>query len=251
MPDEAKASDSAFGVDSYDAVDNEAVKNVTKFFDGKPPLFWGRYFTGVDDIGKKDGNYSIPEGKILGKHGIRVLPIARQTEKVGGDAAAGEEDGAENVKAVVKALKGVKDQAADAEGIYLFLDVEDEKKNPPLSIEYWNGWYKGVMSEGKKLILPCLYVRQGSAESFKAIHKVPKKPAALWVARWQYKDHKAKKMYSAPWDPLKMVKSPVDPILWQYQDGEDRRFDCNWTNPDDPKLGKDVLAKHLYLPPEK
>jgi hypothetical protein len=250
MPDEAKASDSEFGVDSANPVSNDALKLVMKLFDGNPPLFWGRYFTTVDDIGKKEGNYAIPEGKILGKHGIRLLPIARQTTKVGGDAAAGEEDGKENVKALVKALHGVKDQAKEAEGIYLFLDVEDAGSSPALALEYWNGWYKGVMSEGKQLFLPCLYVRQGSKDTFKVLAKTPKKPEALWVARWQHDDHKPKKKYTGAWDPLKTAKSPIDPILWQYQDGGDT-FDCNWCNPDDPKLGKGVLAKHLFLPPEK
>jgi hypothetical protein len=180
----------------------------------------------------------VKEGAILAKHKIRLLPIARQTRNVAGDEKAGATDAKLNVAALAKASGGKKD-------IYLFLDVEDDTStgSPAVSPEYWKGWSKAVSAGG---FLPCLYVRQGSADTFTALTKAKLDPEALWIARWQFADGKPHPV-PAKWQPGKLgtfKHQPKDIKVWQYQDGP--HFDCDMINPE--KGVKEELSSHLILP---
>jgi hypothetical protein len=244
MPDD-KAPDPAasnFGVDSLNAADHKMLEAVTKHF-GAPPFFWARYFNSAANLAK-EGNYNpAKESAFLAENKIKLLPIARQTRQVAGDEKAGEVDGKANLEALKKAFGTLKD-------VYLFLDVEDDPgtQSPALSAAYFKGWHKVVKAGG---LLPCLYVRQGSADTFKALAELKKKPEpeALWLARWIAKDGKPKPL-PAKWGYPKLeeegYKAASEAIpVWQYMNGP--LFDCDMINPN----AKDELAKHLITPPEK
>jgi hypothetical protein len=238
-----------FGVDTLSPVSANVLAEVTKHFGG-PPMFWGRYFHGPGDQGQK-GQYDPAEGKILGDAGIRLLAIARQTTRVALDAKAGAADAKLNIDALKKAFGSVKD-------VYLFLDIEDEKKthSPAMSAEYFTGWSNAIWDAN---ILPCLYVRAASAGTFKALGDALDASddtdyEMIWIARWEYGDHQPKpvpKTFNPMADYAKKIKDFAnlvekkylvpdgDIALWQYMDGA--QFDCDMIN---TKVRAELL-KHL------
>ena len=68
------------GVDTLERLTDAMIPEAQKLM-GAKPRFWGRYFQGNSG----DGEYlHAKENKPLHDAGIRVLPISRQTNKVGG-----------------------------------------------------------------------------------------------------------------------------------------------------------------------
>ena len=98
---------------------------------GTKPLFWGRYFKGPGDQNPVRYQAQL-EGLILNSNGIRVLPIAQQTNNVALDQSTGHRDGLRNGAAIVSSFGQIY-LSNLADGILVFLDVEGPP-NPSLSI---------------------------------------------------------------------------------------------------------------------
>src|ERR1043165_111557 len=110
---------------------------VRQHYGGVTPLFWGRYFKRP---GFADDYQPASEGPILRDNNIQLLPIARQTNRVGGTATQGAQDAVDNVDAFVQSL-GVESLAKIGGELLMFLDVEGTSaQNPNLSTDYWIGW---------------------------------------------------------------------------------------------------------------
>ena len=62
---------------------------------GEAPVFWGRYFTSASSGGNVEYRH-LKENQPLRDNNIRVLPIARQTNRVSGTQADGSADAEKN-----------------------------------------------------------------------------------------------------------------------------------------------------------
>src|SRR5579859_4663703 len=65
-----------------------------------PIVFWARYFTSVRESGTVEYRHAV-ENPILAARGIRVLPVARQTNDVSRDRGAGFTDGVANARDLI------------------------------------------------------------------------------------------------------------------------------------------------------
>ena len=139
---------------------------------GATPLFWGRYF-------KRPGfaqDYQPQiENAVFNAHQIRLLPIARQTNRVAGTASDGATDALLNVDAFTTSL-GMDYLAGIGGEMLMFLDVEGTSdQNPNLSVDYWIGWSGALVahsqrvSGGRFAIIPAVYCRQNQNPTWNAI----------------------------------------------------------------------------------
>src|SRR5207253_165074 len=173
---------------------------VTSMIDGRPmldvaaeelgtkPLVWGRYFTGS---ATKNSVVYRPdlENAALHEAGIRLLPIARQTDRVSTTNQAGRADGQMNADALIDAF-GISTLASAGKELIMFLDVE----GPPhsLAASYYRGWASALQtrsrdrSNGKFMIRPAIYATQGDDVTWRVVsHGSGQTCAAGWVARWR------------------------------------------------------------------
>jgi hypothetical protein len=142
------------GVDSLSPVSEELVAAVAKAL-GTTPAFWGRYFTSKTTTGTGEFRHVAEDG-VLSNHGIRVLPIARQTNRVGGTGTDGQSDGQDNAEDLL-ATFGAAHLASMGGGVRIFLDVEGSGSSR-LSRAYYDGWAQGLaQASGGIGILPCVY----------------------------------------------------------------------------------------------
>jgi hypothetical protein len=211
---------------------------------GQAPLFWGRYFTSPRARGTVEYRHDV-ENACLRAAGIRVLPIARQTNHVAGSEAEGQTDGCENAADLVATFGA---GYLRSQNVFLFLDVEGA---PSLSVAYYRGWTNGLAS-AEIAILPCVYATQGDTATWKALAEACEAGAAcsgLWIAHWgshagfvPLPDWSTRK--TTPYPP---VQAPV--LLWQYANNAYgcNGFDCNQTNPA-IDVDRDLLP-FLVLPP--
>jgi hypothetical protein len=214
--------DGLYGVDSISKVDSALLAKVTGVFGG-PPLFWGRIFSATDAPGENN-SYHPSENKILANNNIRLVPIARTGTNVGGSAADGGTDAKGQVANLLKTMPFLKPQK---DPYFLFLEV-----TTALAVPYYQGWAKGVISAGQGRIRPAAYIRSSARATIDVIRGLTDRPEALWVVRWQKGDGKARKTADGKWDPLKGSNNTKCPIvLWQYQNDEDKGFNCNWVDP--------------------
>ncbi len=239
------------GIDTTSVAGQTILRAATSLL-GTGPAFWGRYFHAkgrIDAAGKFDTvNYSKSENAFLHAHGIRLLPIARQTAKVGGDEAAGRADARTNVEALFEALSPSYLYGADPD-VLVFLDVETAN---PMTEGYWVGWsselvqHGATLSSNKVSLHPALYVSQANNITFHALTKALANGsvcAGLWIARYFHD-------VCAPpqdWDatlvtPGVHVNVPV--LAWQYTE-KCGSFDPSQANP----AYQDELLKRLPLPP--
>jgi hypothetical protein len=114
------------GIDSL-AVSSQAALNnaISKNYLGQAPAFWGRYFYApgqINSSGHKDSHYSAAENGFLRSNGIRLLPLARQTGRVGTDSATGSADARLNVNAIFEAIPAAYLAGSDPNPL-VFLDV--------------------------------------------------------------------------------------------------------------------------------
>ena|SRR5437762_1608627 len=219
---------------------------------GSPPVVWGRYFTGS---ATKNSVVYRPdlENEVLHAAGIRLLPIARQTDRVSTTNQHGRADGHMNADAFIDAF-GIPALAAAGKELLMFLDVE----GPPhsLAASYYRGWASALQtrsrdrSNGKFVIRPAIYATQADDVTWRVVqHGSGLTCVAGWVARWR------KRGCAKPldWDPAIVTPNvPLDfPIvLWQYSDechGGDG-FDCNEISivPEDERF----LLQRLIIPPK-
>ena len=254
----------AAGADSSDMVtaiyQHTPLLDLAKGLYGGDPVFWGRYF-------KNRGNadtvqyQAARENAALNSRNIPVLPVARQTNHVGGTAAQGTADAVMQVDALVASFSAAH-LAAGGGDYYFFLDVEPET---PLSRAYYTAWAAAVIAEGNRLsggafsIVPCAYINGSDTVTCQALNDSISLDGAVckgvWVAR--YLPHPPMSCIPLPeWDDnfLHMPVKPLPPVLaWQYtgdcfgNNAEGGPFDGNEVNPF-IDLQNDLLA-HLILPP--
>jgi hypothetical protein len=238
------------GADSISIVTQELVDGAAQFFE-EVPAFWGRYFKGPNDTGA--GQYQARrESPVLRRNGIPVLPIGRQTRRVGGSRAEGEQDGRSNAQAVLTAF-GADYLATLDNQPFVFLDVEQDT---PLSTEYFLGWSDGLMDEGRAgsggrvEFTPAIYSSQGARPTWEALRRAVAQGAvcgAAWIARYVVADGCA----SMPnWSDSRVAPAGGLPagcaaVAWQYAQNC-HRIDLNQVNP----AAEADFLRRLILPPE-
>lgn len=253
LPDGAIRSDQptpavrgAAGVDSVATVTQALVDLVNQSFESMP-VFWGRYFSTPTP---GTGEYSpTVENPILRAAGIRVLPLARQTNRVHGSEQEGESDGRANAAALLTAF-GLPYLVSQGGEFLMFLDVE---LAPTLSAEYYQGWCKGLASIDPAItIRPCVYASQANGETWSALNTAAAAGTpchGLLVAHYVVNPGVFKPL--SDWSakdtaPSPSVAAPV--LIWQYVGNAcDKKFDCDQVNPA-LDLEKDLL-RYLILPP--
>lgn len=220
---------------------------------GATPVFWGRYFTSASTGGTVEYRH-LRENQPLRDHGIRVLPIARQTRNVGGTVADGSADAQQNAEDVIVTF-GAGYLASEGGKFYVFLDVE---ASPSLSADYYTGWAQALethsasVTGGQVTLLPCLYAARGDTPSWQSLADAVANGAdckGAWVARFP----KPGCQPLPDWDDavvLPTVAIPCRALIWQYA-GDcygNGGFDCSVTNPS-IDLAADLL-NFLILPPD-
>ena len=223
------------GVNSWQRVTPSFLRQVEVEV-GQAPSFCGRYFTRPDSGGPEYKRAL--EGEVLGSRGIRVLPIARQTNHVGGSFELGHADALANSSDLLASF-GHDYLMAQGGRFRLYLDVE----GPPhsiLSAEYWGGWSRGLSDGGGAVVfLPCMYGLQGDARSWKAALSSPCHGG--WIAHLEKR----------PVEPVEWPDWAADPIagiqaqVLQYEFG--RTYDRNLVNP--ALADASEWLKTLILPP--
>lgn len=240
--------------DTLVPVTQEIVDMVRQRYDGQTPLFWGRYF-------KKPGfaqDYQPQlENGVFRANNIRLLPIARQTNRVAGSASNGATDAILNVDAFVGAL-GIDHLSAIGGEMLMFLDVEGTSdQHPNLSLEYWIGWASALtghsqrISEGRFTIVPAVYCRKDQNATWRAIadaDKIGIRCRGAWVFRMR--TGACTKPIPA-WDAAfntPTIPLPCPVMAWQFA------IDCLFTggvdfdmiNPD--PAAASALLNRLVLP---
>lgn len=156
---------------------------------GMSPLFWGRYFKRP---GFAEDYQPKIENKVFNRNQIRLLPIARQTNRVAGSASDGAQDAILNVDAFTTSL-GLEYLASIGGEMLMFLDVEGTSaQNPNLSLEYWIGWSSALVAHSSRVsagtftIIPAVYCRQNQKPTWDVIARADDlgfRCAGAWVFR--------------------------------------------------------------------
>jgi hypothetical protein len=242
------------GADTLVVVTPEILQMVRDRF-GAAPLFWGRYFKRPDST---DEYQPAAENAVLAANDVKLLPIARQTNRVAGTASDGAQDAALNADAFIKAL-GVEHLAAIGGEMLMFLDVEGTSaQNPNLSLDYWIGWSTALTARsesagsGRFRIVPGVYCRQNQSPTWTVIADAARlgyRCAGAWVFR-MHADACTKPM--PDWEPTfntPTVALPCPLMIWQF--AIDCLFeggvDFDMINPD-PGIAT-ALLNRLVLPP--
>lgn len=237
------------GADSTSPVSSSLIAAATALF-GSPPAFWGRYFGGPYAYD------AAQENAVLAANGIRLLPVADQTDHVGGSSQQGDTDAEANVSALFTSFSV--DHLAGLGGQFLvILDVEGtpDNGNPSLALDYYLGWAEGLArysqsrSGGTVALLPAVYARQGDEATWNVLSTAAAQGVAChgaWVARYHTSGCNL-----LPWDSefvQPAVTVPCDLLLWQFQqDCCNGEIDCDQAN---PSLDvKSLLLDRLILPP--
>ncbi len=219
---------------------------------GEMPVLWGRYFTSVTTSGSVEYRNQ-QEGQLLRQNNIRVLPIARQTERVAGTSGDGAADAKLNAADVIQTF-GANYLKSAGGGFLMFLDVEG---TPSLSMSYYQGWaqtlnsYSQSYSNGAVTLLPCVYGTQSDDATWQAIATAASQGVpcnGVWIARWKWQGCQAVPDWSDA-DVAPDINLPCPVLLWQYSDdcqGSDG-YDCNTTN---PSIDFNAFINRLILPPE-
>lgn len=212
---------SILGADTLVPVTSEIVAMIRERF-GSVPRFWGRYF-------KRPGfaqDYQPQiENRVFEANEIRLLPIARQTDRVAGTAADGANDAVLNVDAFTSSL-GVDHLAKIGGELLMFLDVEGTSpKNPNLALDYWIGWssalvvYSHRLSAGRFTMVPAVYCRQNQNPTWDTIataNTLGFPCAGAWVFRMRTGAcTKPIPQWDAPFNtPAVALPCPI--MIWQF-----------------------------------
>lgn len=221
------------GADSTSPVSTSLISAATTLY-GSPPAFWGRYFGGPYAYD------AAQESAVLAAHGIRLLPVADQTNHVGGTNQQGCSDAEANVSALLAAFPA--DRLAALGGQFLVvLDVEGTPANgnPSLALDYYLGWaetltrYGQTRTGGAVTFLPAVYGRQGDQDTWNVLTEAASQGVAChgaWIARYHTSGCNL-----LPWDSAFVtpaVSVPCDILLWQFQQNCcNGAIDCDQTNP--------------------
>jgi hypothetical protein len=213
---------------------------------GQTIQFWGRYFK---NAGNKSPEQYQPakEASLLHDKNIRVLPIGRQTEHVGGSKAQGQDDGETNASAIVAGF-GATTLAAMPHGLLVFLDVE----GPPhasLSAGYYTGWSSGLVQKAHAAgvtLVPGVYGAQGDDKTWAQLVSAiggGAQCAGIWSARPITLGCHPLKPFDEHVVRPKHLPTSVKILIWQCVQ-ECHNLDFNMLN---PAFEADTLAK-LVLP---
>jgi hypothetical protein len=238
------------GADSSVPVTPDLIQQATTLF-GAQPVFWGRYFTSTNTTGTVEYRHAT-ENSVLNASGIRLLPIARQTNRVGLSIDEGHADGVANAKDFISTF-GLSMLVPQGGIFYMFLDVE---RVPSLSTAYYTGWVQGLadesadISQGSVQILPCIYCGQASATSWRALQAatasgVPCK--GIWIARYYSGSCQRADWNDAIVTPKQPSPFPWPIFAWQYaEECLNGAIDASQTN---PSLDiQNQLLPYLVLP---
>jgi hypothetical protein len=216
------------------------------------PAFWGRYFR---HPGFSRDYSPIRENAVLYREGIRLLPIARQTIRVGGTIEDGLADGDRNVDAFVNSL-GADHLAAQGRELLMFLDVEGtSSRNPALSLPYFVGWSNALSqrsaerSGGRFEILPAIYCRQNNDETWRVVAHAADLGHPI-AGAWVFRAHNQACASLPDWDPgflLPSIALPCPVMAWQFAiDCYNSMLDFDMVNPA-PEVEKALLSR-LVIP---
>jgi hypothetical protein len=246
------------GIDSLVVSSSDALANATSAdYLGQAPAFWGRYFYApgqINSSGHKDSHYSAAENGFLRSNGIRLLPLARQTGRVGTDSATGSIDARHNVDAIFECFPPAYLAGADP-NVLVFLDVEPEV---PLDPDYYAGWsstittYSSQASRGSVEFKPAIYASTRDDATWSGLARALAGGSScfgVYVARYFYGSPKPDR----GWQPsiLTPTAGVTPPILaWQYWASADdapadENFDTNIASP----YHSDALLDGLIMPP--
>src|SRR5450755_260392 len=205
---------------------------------GTKPLFWGRYFSGISFRGAGEYFHKL-EGSALNVADVRVLPIARDTERVTLGMGEGKEDGTFQAQDIV--LSFGEDYLSEQGGeYYVFLDVElTQDRNTSLSADYFAGWSNAVRNFSSKVkFLSCVYLSAADTRTSKVLNLAVRNGAechGLWIANYgsRFKKPRSPKLDFDPEDASLEVNVTAVPVLiWQYAGEIDGDFDLNVSNPE-------------------
>lgn len=209
---------------------------------GEMPVAWGRYFNGFHTTAAE---YKPSEAGFFEGLGLKLIPVAQQTPKVGGSFADGAANAALNVYKFISRI-GVDVLAAQGTEFLMFLDVEGEAagSNPSMSSDYYLGWSKTLVASSREqsanrlTILPAVYARAKDDTTWNALidaqNRGAEKCRGVWITRQHFdactKDRP--QWETAFITPGPAIGCPV--MLWQYAidcpDGNG--VDVDLVNPD-------------------
>jgi len=257
VPASAATSAQQVGIDSIDSVSQALLTNASSSsYVGQAPQFWGRYFYAPGQLnaaGNKDSHYAASESALLRAKGIRVLPIARQTALVGGNAAQATNDAKNNIAALFEVFPAAYLSGADPD-ILMFLDVEPDN---PLSVEYYTAWSATLISEAAGLsnnrvrVHPAIYGNHGDVATWTALNTAVAGDAVcdgIWVARYYFPSPQPHAWIDALVAPSVTLPCPI--LAWQYWSSPDHspesaNFDATLVN----QPHADMLISRLVMPP--
>lgn len=172
---------------------NQIIHKVKAYF-GHMPIAWGRYFTTKGSVEYSHAN----ENNTLNNNNIKLLPIARHTNHVGGSALQGVADAKQGVKDLFETFP-VSYWKSQGSEFFFFLDVEGDHKhknhegkdiNGSISKEYYKAWsetlvsYSQAQSNGSVTILPCVYANYHDETTFRILKEEGISCHGLWIARY-------------------------------------------------------------------
>ena len=245
---------SLLGADTLVPVTESLVAMVTKHLK-TTPVFWGRYFKRPSF---EQDYQPASENAVFNNHHIRLLPIARQTNRVAGTASDGAADAILNVDAFVKSLE-LENLASIGGELLMFLDVEGtSERNPNLSVDYWIGWSGALVAHSRRVsggrftMVPGVYCRQNQNPTWEAIVRADALGFPC-VGAWIFRSRTGACTKPVPsWDApfnTPAVKLPCPIMAWQF--AIDCLFeggvDFDMVNPD-PSI-ESALLNRLIVPP--
>ncbi|HVE73308.1 MAG TPA: hypothetical protein VNI54_18210 [Thermoanaerobaculia bacterium] len=237
------------GADTLVRVTEDIVGMVRQRF-GSTPLFWGRYFKRP---GFAEDYHPASENAVFNANAIRLLPIARQTNRVAGTAPDGAADAILNVDAFTTALDIDYLRKIGGE-LLMFLDVEGtSERHPNLSLEYWMGWSTALTAHARRsgiAMLPAVYCRQNQNATWDAIARADQLGfpcAGAWVFRMRTGAcTKPIPGWDVPFN-TPSVALPCPVMLWQFAIDciFDGGVDFNMVNPD-PAVASALLNRLVF-----
>lgn len=222
---------------------------------GSKPLFFGRYFKGPHNPSPIQYQPA-QENTVLSASNIRVLCIARQTNRVGGSAADGVADAVNNMAAVVDAFGAAYLIGLQLEPL-IFLDTELSSSQPTLSTDYYSGWAgalreQGPIAPGVRLqFTPGIYINRADDGAWRALGAAVNKGTpcyGAWVANY------GRRTGAEPppaWDPAQVaptppLNAPVPILAWQYAGDYEDVLDFSITPASDEA---DAMIELMVPPP--
>ena len=224
---------------------------------GTAPVLWGRYFKSATNSGWAEYRHAT-ENQPLHDAGIRVLPVAQQTDRVGGSQDDGAADATANAEDLI--LTFGKDYLVSQGG--QFLMVLDVEQTLSMTEGYYRGWASTLIAHGQEYtqgaitLMPAVYASHGDTATWQALADVLAGDSSLcrgvWVARY-YSGRPA--CYPPPeFDtgfvtPAVALPASCPVLLWQYSENcpTASGIDCGQTN---PAIDADqLLLPFCVLPP--